>query len=422
MMGRLATAAVWVVKGRWKSVAVVLMLFFLVVWLFWPRGQNRQKEEAVVFIGGSQGPDRCGDVVFVHGLGGDARTTWQGTNPQFFWPQKLGEKFPNVGVWSVDYNAAPTEWLGTTMPIADRSKNMLETLLLKGLGKKPIVFIGHSLGGIVIKKMLQDANILDHAEWQELADNTKGVMFLATPHTGSSYADYVRGLSEMIPAAKLTLTTQELIANDSTLRDLNGWYRNRAPKLGITTVVLYEGNKVPRLSRFIVDESSSDPGIKDVVPIRVAADHQTICKPTGSEGLVYLETVKFVTQTLLAVPTPDSISFKAFIATFNDARGDAAKLEAFKKDHVGRLVTWSAVILDAVPDNKDEPAYWISATSEPTRTRDQAYARCSPEHFELSIRKGTVVELEGVIAESTNADGASLRDCKIIKRLEDPSK
>jgi len=57
----------------------------------------------------------------------------------------------------------------------------------EGEKTKPIIFIAHSLGGIVIKDALNPLRNED-TFFNEIFPATKGVMFLGTPHQGSSIA------------------------------------------------------------------------------------------------------------------------------------------------------------------------------------------------------------------------------------------
>ncbi len=51
---------------------------------------------------------------------------------------------------------------------------------------KPIVFIYHSLGGIVVKKALVIAHEHDlNLDYKDILDNTRGIAFLGVPHKGS---------------------------------------------------------------------------------------------------------------------------------------------------------------------------------------------------------------------------------------------
>ena len=75
---------------------------------------------------------RVFDLVFVHGLDGVARETWEWEPSEpsflqrlwqflrrkaeaismapFFWPDAIAKKFPAAGVWSLGYPAASTAW------------------------------------------------------------------------------------------------------------------------------------------------------------------------------------------------------------------------------------------------------------------------------------------------------------------------
>ncbi len=64
-----------------------------------------EKTELIPIIG-TENETRRGDVVFVHGLGGDGRGTWhpeEKKDDDNFWPFWLGEDLE--GVWKVKYYA-----------------------------------------------------------------------------------------------------------------------------------------------------------------------------------------------------------------------------------------------------------------------------------------------------------------------------
>ncbi|MEL7011418.1 MAG: alpha/beta hydrolase, partial [Cyanobacteria bacterium J06588_4] len=64
----------------------------------------------LVPILGTDNASCIGDVVFVHGLGGDALSTWhpQGKKEKAnSWLTWLGEDLEQVGIWTINYAAEP---------------------------------------------------------------------------------------------------------------------------------------------------------------------------------------------------------------------------------------------------------------------------------------------------------------------------
>lgn len=234
-------------------------------------------------ISGCSDPDRVGDVVFVHGLDGDAKSTWHPKDkPDDFFPKWLGEEFPNIGIWTLGYNASSSGWKGTGMPLVDRAGNMLAKLENAGIGQRPLIFIVHSLGGLLVKQAIRDAMGNGNPHWESIATNVRAIMFIATPHSGSNIPNYVKYIGK---AFRSTVTLDELEIHHPALRNLNQWFQSNCVKLGIAVEVLFE--KEPTYGFMVVDETSANPGITGVIPIAVDADHATICKPTSKSSLVF---------------------------------------------------------------------------------------------------------------------------------------
>src|SRR5687767_13609759 len=108
----------------------------------------------------------------MHGLGGDAFTTWcNGNDQSISWPHWLGKEFPEVGIWSLGYAASPSGWTrllrligrgsrdsGYSMALPDRALQVLDLMIQKGLGVRPLLFICHSLGGLLAKQILRKSS------------------------------------------------------------------------------------------------------------------------------------------------------------------------------------------------------------------------------------------------------------------------
>jgi len=80
------------------------------------------------------------NVVFLHGLGGHPRTTWQcGLDEQSFWPSWLAEDLPGVSVYSIGYEASVSRWRGRAMHLAYLATNVLARILAEPELQKPLV-------------------------------------------------------------------------------------------------------------------------------------------------------------------------------------------------------------------------------------------------------------------------------------------
>ncbi len=113
-------------------------------------------------------------------------------------------------------NSCPSESFKTSLE--DRSRDILRKLRASGVGRRPVVFVGHSMGGLVIKRMLTRARESEDEAERAVASNTRGVVFYSTPHLGSrvaklnSYSKYL-----FFP----TTEVQDLEAGSPQLADLH---------------------------------------------------------------------------------------------------------------------------------------------------------------------------------------------------------
>lgn len=244
---------------------------------------------------GCDAADRLADVIFVHGLDGDARTTWHPSNhPEQFWPRWLGEDVPRLGVWSLNYAVSASAWKGHSMPLYDRAINALDLFELDGIGQRPLAFVCHSLGGLLVKQILREVSDATIPARQAIARQTRLMVFLSTPHSGADIANWLKYLSSLL---RTTVSIEELQAHHSRLRELNNWYRDHVEDLGITTFVYCE--KLPTGGLLVVDETTANPGLKGVTPVPVDETHVSICKPPSREHRIYRRVKQLVETRVL---------------------------------------------------------------------------------------------------------------------------
>src|SRR5262245_730743 len=209
------------------------------------------------------GPTPMGSAVFVPGVGGDPYKTWQcdGTS-QSFWLKWLSEDIPNISIYTLEYEADVSDWFGNSMAITDRATNIAAELLANRLDEGPLIFVCHSLGGLVVKQLLRLSADRSSADEGKLVQQTRGAVFLGTPNSGSNLANWANVFRALI---RPSIATKGLATNDAYLRDLNIWYRDNAYDRGIATLAFAETKPIRGV--IVVNQASADPEVKGVRPI-----------------------------------------------------------------------------------------------------------------------------------------------------------
>jgi hypothetical protein len=258
------------------------------------------------------------DVVFVHGLGGDPIETWRSrTDENTSWPHWLALEFgTQIGVWSLGYAAAPSKWqgipffggkdpdAGAAMSLLRRAENALDRLVSAGIGQRPVCFITHSLGGLLVKSILRRSADCQFApERLQVVEQCRGVLFLATPHHGSRLADLANALKFYLPS----VSTLDLKDNDDHLMDLYEWYRSYAPSHHILTRSYYENEKT--MMKIVVPRSSADPGVSGPSarePTPLDRNHLEISKPRNRQDQAYIGSTQLI-RLILSGEAPESV-------------------------------------------------------------------------------------------------------------------
>ena len=202
------------------------------------------------------------DIIAIHGLNGDAYNTWTHQQTQNLWLRdRLPQDLPGARIYTYGY---PSHLLFS------RSKAEIRDYALKLLihlnnvrgsqQQRPIIFIAHSLGGIVCKQALILAyrNVM----YSKILESTISVFFFGTPHRGargtpdmgiflgnmvdlclkgSGSGPFVGGTRKDLLAA--------LNANSPTLRDIAQDFSHLLDDLQIVT--LYELEEKVPLGRLV---------------------------------------------------------------------------------------------------------------------------------------------------------------------------
>ncbi|TMW65510.1 hypothetical protein Poli38472_008152 [Pythium oligandrum] len=262
------------------------------------------------------------DIVFVHGLRGHPFGTWRTDMndaidaktdiwPDFMLSKDLEELNLKPRVITLGYEAGMVSWSSPwpSLTLQERAKVMLRALYAANVGRekdpnvpsRPVIFVTHSMGGLLVKKMLltsenEKREAMEHNQAatndSTLASATKGVVFLAVPHFGS---DLTRGIrSESIRSLLRTHPAiQDLCAsNDRRLETLNEDFC----RLDIDCLSVGEEIAAPLalgISAVVVKPDSANPGIGEffVLP---QSDHMTICKAKSRDEPLYQRILDYI--------------------------------------------------------------------------------------------------------------------------------
>ncbi|OTA62400.1 hypothetical protein K449DRAFT_52541 [Hypoxylon sp. EC38] len=164
------------------------------------------------------------DIIAIHGLGSNPDSAWtykRDNGTEVNWLRDLlptAEGLHNVRVVKVNHQ---TRWDSNVAELGlhEHASELLEHIqsIHKANPRRPIVFIAHSFGGLLLKKAL----IFAKARSKDVAAMTKGIIFLGVPHQGSNAAIFASCLSCMAFFRGSSSYLLELMAvNGPSLLDL----------------------------------------------------------------------------------------------------------------------------------------------------------------------------------------------------------
>ncbi|PVH92332.1 hypothetical protein DM02DRAFT_605500 [Periconia macrospinosa] len=251
------------------------------------------------------------DIVFVHGLRGDRESTW--TKDRVVWPKELLSKdIPKSRILSFGYDSGIThsdKAEVTQGSVADDARQLCSLLddirKQTGTADRPIIVIGHSLGGLVLAQVVYGGNGATEGDSiRSIAQHIKGMIFLGTPFYGSKIAGWgevVRRIFGLFqPTDQNTLKNLKLDSKE--LKDLRLGFpeviRKRNQASDKVAVVFFFEKKMTYNTWVVKEEDASYPGVGEILPMR--ANHLDICKFDDAEDDGYKQVRAKIKQAMEA--------------------------------------------------------------------------------------------------------------------------
>jgi len=204
----------------------------------------------------SQGNVIVADIVFVHGLMGHPKSTWlfgkdpgaqskvfsgdtaqkrslwrklsgrdkpggkscnkSVENTQYcFWPYDLlpeDDIISNARILLYGYDSHPTHFYKTgtnQMTITQHAENLMHNVagVRAQCRGRPLIFIAHSLGGILVKGALNESRRMSQPQYSDLFSSCQAIVFMGTPHSGADIAAWGTWTSNIVGALPGGMTT-----------------------------------------------------------------------------------------------------------------------------------------------------------------------------------------------------------------------
>ncbi|KAK0665939.1 hypothetical protein QBC41DRAFT_399327 [Cercophora samala] len=316
------------------------------------------------------------DVVLVHGVNGDPVKTWESKNTAtdqdrelgdtVLWPQHLlPTQFPGARVFSFGYNG-DIYHNDSSAGIRDLAKTLLSSLSIQPQSSdptRPIIFIAHCLGGLIVKQALHTAHY--EKDYNIIASRTKGIFFFGTPHVASSKdqwdntAKSYSSLDKRTPSSPTTWLKRSRLVRalqkDSVeLVDMMDKFRHMmllkdldnppttATRTRWAIVNFYEMEKMPGAKSLIVSATAAQLDVPGEVQKGVHADHAGMVKFGRRDDLTFGEVCKEIRK--VVIPEGERSVGGGALPVGNNGR---VNVELSAVDEAGRVVRVNGTLTGA---------------------------------------------------------------------------
>lgn len=212
---------------------------------------------------------------------GGSRKTWSKTKSSaHYWPKEwlpLEPQFKNVRIHTFGYASDWGEIKASCVTVHDFGQALLSELdnspLLGGPeNNTPIVFVAHSMGGIVVKKVLILAK--QDPIYHKIASRIHSLFFLATPHRGSDIAQLLGKVLQLFGVYGSKAYVENIVPNSEAIHSINDQFRHICHEVQLWSFF----ETVKTSLGLIVEKDSAILGLPRERIQLLNADHRNVCK------------------------------------------------------------------------------------------------------------------------------------------------
>ncbi|EQB44810.1 hypothetical protein CGLO_16409 [Colletotrichum gloeosporioides Cg-14] len=265
-----------------------------------PRPQKSRIKVSREFVGFTPlfvppaGTPIVADIIAVTGLAGNAYGSWAHDENEMWLRDSLQFTAPNARILTYGYVSKVENGCSFGILQDHACAFLVNLLLMRDEGRcesRPIIFIGHSLGCLIVKKAMIDAASrgINMARLP-----VRAIIFLAAPHKGLD----VEALQTLFKGQPSETLVHELKKGSPTLLELNTKFSQIAGDIDILTcyemkqtkqAVILENGKWAREGSpvIMVDRDSAILFMEKEKAVGVDADHSEIAKIEEGQGGIF---------------------------------------------------------------------------------------------------------------------------------------
>ncbi|CCA69904.1 related to LipA and NB-ARC domain protein-Aspergillus clavatus, partial [Serendipita indica DSM 11827] len=251
--------------------------------------KSESKIDDLGFLELASGTNPVVDIVAIHGLEGHREKTWSTEDGTLWLRDFLPTDISNARVLSYGYDAdtRSTECV-STLTMRRHAEGLAQALsrIRKDSPRRPIIFVAHDLGGIILKWALvicHNQSLASKGELRDILVSTHAILFFGTPHSGvegTTLLDTINRLTSMrIMTTDVIL--KDLQSHSSELENIQSLYVAASEKISsIFFCEEYKTSSVDRKRRRlnVAHHSAVIAGDRNGTTIVLHADHESLVR------------------------------------------------------------------------------------------------------------------------------------------------
>ncbi|CAG7846890.1 SubName: Full=Uncharacterized protein {ECO:0000313/EMBL:CCA76038.1}; Flags: Fragment [Serendipita indica DSM 11827] len=274
---------------------------------------SKTKKEDLGFLELVCPEDPTVDIIAIHGLNGHREKTWMTDDGVLWLRQFLPSSLPRARILTYGYDADThsTECV-STQTMRRHAVGLAQAILRKrkDAPRRPIIFVAHDLGGIILKWALVICNNEDLESKDGLRNivvSTHSILFFGTPHSGVEETLLKKIVRLAAPCMESTeVIVKNLHAHSDELENIQSLYLTASKK--INSVFFCEeystGADEQQIRLNVPYHSAVIAGDQNAIAVVLHSDHQNLVRFQTEESEDYQAVAYYLTECAENAPMP----------------------------------------------------------------------------------------------------------------------